>query len=301
MMTCLDIGGSGIKGAVAGGVADIEMLGRLRTPLDDFEAFVGAIEEMLVLSPAPAGSAVSIAITGVVDPADEVIKCANIPCIDGRRLAPELRRRLGRPVAVANDADCFALAEAVAGAGKGHRIVFGTILGTGVGGGLVIDGRMIVGAGGFAGEWGHGPIAATEVGAPPVAIPRFPCGCGQVGCLDTVGAARGMERLHRHLHGLTLDSVEIVAAWGRGDAAASRTIDCYVELVAAPLALVVNVVGAGIVPVGGGLGKSAALIGRLDAEVRKRILRRTDGPLVVQAQLDIEPGLVGAAILGGAS
>ena len=297
MITCLDIGGSGIKGAVARSASDISMLSRVRTPLDDFDRFVAAIHEVLALSPAPAGSPVSIAITGVIDPESEIIKCANIPCIDGRRLAPELSERLGRPVLVANDADSFALAEAVAGAGRGHRIVFGAIFGTGVGGGLVIDGRMIVGTAGIAGEWGHAPTVATRVG--DVELPRLPCGCGQVGCLDTVGAARGLERLHRHLAGEQRNSVEIVAGWEAGHAAATRTVDTYLSLVSDVLSLVVNVIGPGIVPVGGGLSKSPQLIAALDREVRKRILRTTYGPLVVPAQLTVEPGLVGAAILGG--
>jgi N-acetylglucosamine kinase len=142
-------------------------------------------------------------------------------------------------------------------------------------------------------------VAATRVGHPPVEIPRYPCGCGQVGCVDTVGAARGMERLHKHLAGADLNSVEIVEAWQAGEPSASRTMDMYFEIVAAPLALVVNVVGAGIVPVGGGLAKSAPLVERLDREVRARILRQTDAPLVVQGTMTIEPGLVGAAILGG--
>ena len=299
MITCLDIGGSGIKGAVARSVTDIEMLARLRTPLDDFDKFVAAVGEVLAFSPAPAGSPVSIAITGVIDPETEIIKCANIPCIDGRTLAPDLSERLGRPVLVANDADSFALAEAVAGAGRGHRIVFGAILGTGVGGGLVIDGKMIVGAGGIAGEWGHGPIAPTRVG--DVELPRLPCGCGQVGCLDTVGAARGLERLHRHLAGQDCNSVEIVQGWEAGEPAASRTVEVYLSIIIDALSLVVNVIGPGIVPVGGGLSKSARLIAALDGEVRKRILRRTDRPLVVPAQLTVEPGFVGAAILGGLS
>jgi N-acetylglucosamine kinase len=304
MITCLDIGGSGIKGAVATGPDDLRVLGRVRTPLDDFEAFTAAIREVLALSPAPASSTVSIAITGVIDPSTGVIKCANIPCIDGRRLAAELSGRLGRRVVIGNDADLFALAEAGAGAGRGHPIVFGVILGTGVGGGLVIDGRVVSGPGGYAGEWGHAPVAATRVldreGEKfAVELPRFACGCGQAGCVDTLGGARGMERLHRHLAGETRDSVEIVAGWEAGEPAASRTIDAFMEIVAPPLALVVNVVGAGIVPVGGGLARSRALIERLDREVRARILRRTDKPLVVPAALEVEPGLVGAAILGG--
>lgn len=113
-------------------------------------------------------------------------------------------------------------------------------------------------------------------------------------------AARGdWRRLHKHFTGQARNSVEIVAAWEAGEAAAGRSIDAFMEIVAPPLALVVNVVGAGSVPVGGGLGKSHALIARLDREVRARILRRTIAPLVVPAQLDVEPELVGAAILGG--
>jgi len=299
MITCLDIGGSGIKGAFARSATDLAPLGRVRTPVDDFDAFVAAVGEMLARSPAPPDSKVAISTTGVIDPTTGIIKVANIACADGRPLARELSERLQRPVVIGNDADLFALAEAVAGKGRGHRIVFGAILGTGVGGGLVIDGKLVTGAGGYAGEWGHAPVAATRVGHPSIDIPRYACGCGQTGCVDTVGAARGMERLHQHLWNTALNSVQIVEAWQAGEPSATRTMDIYFDIVAPPLALVVNVVGAGIVPLGGGLARSAPLVERLDREVRARILRHTDAPLVVQGTLTIEPGLVGAAILGG--
>jgi len=133
MIICLDIGGSGIKGAVATSPTSLAMLGRQRTPLHDFDAFVAAIRDMLAGSGAAADTPVAIAITGVVDPGTRIIKCANIPCIDGRRLADELTQRLQRRVVIGNDADLFALAEAVVGRGRGHRIVFGAILGTGGG------------------------------------------------------------------------------------------------------------------------------------------------------------------------
>jgi N-acetylglucosamine kinase len=295
---CFDIGGSAIKGALATSPQAITPLGRVPTPLDDFAAFAEALRG--VADEADPVAPIAISITGVVDPRTGRIKCANIPCIDGRTLSADLAGLLGRPVHVANDADCFALAEAVAGAGKGENIVFGAILGTGVGGGLVIDGRIVNGAGGFAGEWGHGPVAATHAGTPPVAIPLFPCGCGQVGCVDTVGGARGVERLHQHLHGVALPSTAIVAAWEAGDAAAARTIECCIDLLAGPLALVLNVVGADIVPVGGGLSRSTRFIAALDAAVRKRILRQTEAPIVVRGLCTVEPGLIGAAILAGA-
>ncbi|MBN9310046.1 ROK family protein [Devosia sp.] len=296
MIVCFDIGGSGIKGASAHSPSALTPIGRVPTPLDDFPAFVAAIRAMA--DAADPRAPIAISITGIVDPATGIITVANIPCIDGRRLADDLGAQLGRQVLVANDADCFALAEAMEGAGRGKRIVFGAILGTGVGGGIVIDGRIITGAGGFAGEWGHGPVAATSAGNPPVAIPRFRCGCGQVGCVDTIGAARGMERLHKHLHGLDLPSTAIVEAWLAGDDKAARTIEVQIDLLAGPLALVVNIVGPDIVPVGGGLGKVPQFIALLDQAVRRRILRKLDTPLVVPTQLSLEPGLIGAASLG---
>ncbi|PRH84067.1 N-acetylglucosamine kinase [Labrys okinawensis] len=297
MTICFDIGGSAIKAALATPRGEVRPFARIATPLDDFGAFVQALAQLRRQGGAGAGDDIAVSITGVVDPRSEIIACANIPCIDGRRLAPDLAERLGVPVHVANDADCFALAEAVKGAGRGHRIVFGIIIGTGIGGGLVVDGRILTGAGGFAGEWGHGPVVASEAGEPPVAIPRFACGCGQEGCVDTVGGARGLERLHRHLTGDACESTEIIAAWRAGDAAAARTVACQVDLVASPLALAINIVGADIVPVGGGLASVPELIARLDEAVRHRILRRSSAPLVVPSTLAPEPGLIGAALL----
>ncbi|MBN9334326.1 ROK family protein [Devosia sp.] len=298
MITCFDIGGTTIKGATALTPDQLTPLGRVPTPRDDFPAFVAAISGLITAGGAPAGAPVAISVTGVVDPANGHVTCANIPCIDGRELASELKALLDRPVFVANDADCFVLAEATAGAGREHRVVFGAIMGTGVGGGIVVDKRLHPGAAGLGGEWGHGTIVATKVSVPPFDLPHFPCGCGLSGCLDTVGGARGLERLHRHLHGADLASTAVVSAWLAGEAAAGQTIDLFIELVAQPLALVVNIVGPDIIAVGGGLGNSHELIARLDAAVRPRILRKLDRPLVVPAQLTADAGLIGAAALG---
>lgn len=292
MIACFDIGGSAIRHAAFDG--RLGVVHSVPTPTTDFAAFTAALKALIGGS-APDG--VAIALAGVIDPADGRIQCANIPCLHGRAAAADLQAALGLPVWIANDADCFALAEARAGAGRGHASVFGIILGTGVGGGLVLDGRLLVGAGGFAGEWGHGPVAASLAGTPPVAIPRFACGCGQTGCLDTVGGARGMERLHETLHGQHAPSTAIVAGWLAGEGDAVRTIAVYVDLLAGPLAMLVNTLGVGVVPVGGGLANSAPLIALLDRAVRARILRRTDAPLLVPGQAGPEPGLLGAAWL----
>jgi len=297
MIVSFDIGGSAIKGGFARSGTDITTLPRRATPGQDFDAFIAVLRDIIAEAPEkPDGLALSIA--GVVDPDSQTLTCANIPCIHGRRLATDLETALGYPVLIANDADCFAMAEAISGAGRGHRIVFGAILGTGVGGGLVADGRLVNASGGFAGEWGHGPIIAAFAGNPPVAIPAYPCGCGQVGCVDTIGGARGMERLHTLLHGTALSSEEIIDLWLAGNPAAAATLDVYTGLVAPPLALTVNITGATIVPVGGGLSNVEPLLARLDLAVRSRILRKFDRPLVVPSQCRIEPGLIGAALLG---
>ena len=274
-----DIGGSRIRAARNG-----EALGEVTTPADR-TAFVAAIAGFLT----PQDRALAISIAGVVDPATQAIKVANIPCIDGTALGPDLEAALGRRVLVLNDADCFVLAELAQGAARGHRNVFGIILGSGVGGGLVIGGRLVQGAGGYAGEWGHGPV---------IRDPALPCGCGQTGCLDTVGSARGLERLHEHLTGEVIGSVEVMRRWRGGRP--MPAVNLWLDLVAGQLAMVVNLVGASVVPVGGGLSNDRALIAALDRAVRARILRRLDQPLVVVAEAGPDAGLIGAAFAGGA-
>jgi N-acetylglucosamine kinase len=289
MILCFDIGGSRIKAALFH-AGSLSPLGDLPTPTTDFAAFTAAIAHF-AQGLQPRGIAISIA--GVVDPDSHMLRVANIPCADGLRLGPDLQAALGLPVLVLNDADCFAMAESQHGAGRGHRTVFGIILGTGVGGGLVIDGRLVSGPGGFAGEWGHGPVVKTQVAG--VTLPEYPCGCGQIGCVDAVGGARGLERLHHSLHAIPTTSHAILADWQSGDAKAAQTVQVWLALVAPPLAMVLNTVGASIVPVGGGLSNVPALIAELDTAVRRAILRRSDAPLVVPAECRIEPGLIGAA------
>lgn len=291
MRVCFDIGGSRIKAALALG-SGLEVLGEAPTPaaFSDFAAVIAGF--------VPGGAqGLAIAIAGVVDPATGLLRCANIPAVNGRPVADDLAAVLGLPVWVGNDADCFALAEAGSGAGRGHPSVFGIILGTGVGGGLVIDGRIVIGAGGFAGEWGHGPVLNER----PLGleVPHFPCGCGLAGCVDTVGGARGLERLHHHLSGRTGSSEAILQDWQTGDDLAGQTVAVWLDLVAGPLAMVLNVVGASVVPVGGGLANVPALVTALDLAVRARVLRRTEAPLLVPAAHRVEPGLVGAALAGG--
>ena len=297
MIVCFDIGGTTIKGAIAYAPDDIRPVPRIPTPKTSFEDFAAGLKSVIDNS-GGTPACVSLSVAGVIDADTGRATVANIPSIHGRALKDELEQALGLPVIVSNDADCFVMAESEIGSGRGHRVVFGVILGTGVGGGLVIDGRLINSEGGFAGEWGHGPVAATRVGNPPMELPRFECGCGLTGCVDAIGSARGMEKLHMHLHRQDMTSEEIIAAWLGGNPDAARTIDILVDILASPLAMVINVTGATIVPVGGGLSNSRELLATLDEAVRARILRRFARPLVVPAICRIEPGLIGSAVLG---
>jgi N-acetylglucosamine kinase len=286
MILAFDIGGSRIKAARYDGT--LVPLGEMPTPASDFEAFVATLARFR----RPRLKGIAISIAGVVDPASGLGTVANIPCIDGLVLAPALEDRLGLPVLVLNDADCFAMAEAKAGAGRGHETVFGIILGTGVGGGLVIDGRVVQGAGGFAGEWGHGPVLHGDL--------ALPCGCGQFGCLDTIGGARGLERLHRLLTSESATSETIVTRWNARDAAAAATMETWRSLLAGPLAMVLNVTGATAVPVGGGLSRATGLVEFLDQAVRSCALRKSPDPVCVPAQCGADAGLLGAALAGAA-
>ena len=296
MILCCDIGGTAIKLAEAHSAHDIAVKGRVPTPTRDFDAFVGVLRDAIARAATPP-RAIAFSLAGVIDPDTGIATVANIPCLSGRPLQADLTAALGLPVILANDADCFALAEARIGAGRGHEVVFGLILGTGVGGGVVVRGQLINTAG-FGGEIGHGPAAQRILTDPQVTLPAFPCGCGLTGCLDAVCSARGMEKLHLHLHGQAADSRAIVTAWEAGDPAATRTIAVWLAVLSGPLAMVENVLGAGIIAVGGGLSTAPALVAALDVAVRARILRRFDRALVVPAQCAVEPGLIGAALLG---
>ncbi|MCW6509157.1 ROK family protein [Lichenifustis flavocetrariae] len=290
---CADVGGSFIKFASVQPDGTCVEMEKCPTPSKDWAEFCAVLQTLC------AGRdprlALSLSIAGVVDPDAGLALSANIPCISGHRLGAELTAALGRPVLVANDADCFVLAEALRGAGAGRRIVFGIILGTGVGGGLVVEGRIIEGEGGITGEWGHGPILGSlRVGA--AELPSMPCGCGQSGCLDTLGSARGLERIDTFLHGGSRDSLRIIEAWERAEAAASQTVSTWLGVVAGPLAMVLNLTGASIVPVGGGLSNSRALVDALDAAVRACVLRRSETAIVVPSELGADAGLLGAAL-----
>ena len=297
MQYAFDIGGSKIEFGVFDDAGDILSHSKTPTPAHDRDAFVAAVSGLIDEADREFGERPNIGISfaGGLDPQTGAVISANIPAIKGWLLAVELSAILKRDVLVANDADCFALAEARTGVAKNARTVFAIILGTGVGGGIVVDGHFIGGRSGIRGEWGHGNDVTGGLirnGLAPVA-----CGCGNTGCLDAWGGARGLENIHAQISRNRTTSFEITDAWRTGDDHVTRSLEIYCDLVSRELALMVNVLDPDCVPVGGGIASEESLIAKIDAMVRQRVLGRYDAPLVIPGRYSRDGGLRGAAML----
>jgi len=292
MITCFDIGGSFIRHGTLQEDGTVAETGRVATPGDDWAAFVAAIENCAGKDRAP----ISISLAGAFDERTGLADVANIPCLHKRPVRRDLEAALERKVLITNDANAFALAEAVAGTGRGKPIVFGIILGSGVGGGLVINGELVKGFGGIAGEWGHGPVVDPTAGGQLKGLEHYPCGCGQTGCIDASCSARGMERIHKSLHGISLTSKEITRAWHDGDPAGSATIVAYSLLLSRALSVLVNTLGPDVIPVSGGLSGDAALLDLIDRRTRALVLANYSDPLIIRGKFAENGGLQGAGI-----
>ncbi len=164
MPVCFDIGGTNIRFGWPNAVGEVQVAGQCPTPGGSLEEFLAAMVSMVSEAPASQRDYVAISIAGFADPDSGALTIANIECLKGVDLATKLKLRLAMPVIIANDADCLALAEAHAGVAKGARNVLAIVLGTGVGGGIVINGEIVIGVGGISGEWGHGPVVDPSAG-----------------------------------------------------------------------------------------------------------------------------------------
>ncbi len=192
---------------------------------------------------------VGIGIPGAISPKTDLVKNANTTELIGHPMRTDLEKRLSRPVRIANDANCFALSEATDGAGAGKQVVFGVILGTGVGGGIVVNGHVLTGANAIAGEWGHTPLPWANQNERPG--PN--CYCGRKGCLETFLSGPGMSQSHDPISGSGPTAKEIVALAEQGDAAALRTLATFERRLAKAFANIINILDPDIIVCGGGV------------------------------------------------
>ncbi|MFQ5566282.1 MAG: ROK family protein [Paracoccaceae bacterium] len=292
----VDLGGTKSE-AVALGPAGRE-LARLRidTPSGGYDGVIRAIAELVAAVEGQAQAkapAIGIGIPGSLSPATGRVRNANFTVLAGHAFDRDLSAALGRPVRVENDANCFALAEAMAGAGQGAETVFGVILGTGVGGGIVSAGRVFRGRNLIAGEWGHNPLPALTAAE----LPGPACYCGREGCIEAWCSGPALGADHARATGESLDAPSIVARAEAGDPRAQATLERHLDRLARALAGVVNVVDPDLIVLGGGLSNLDHLYRRLPDAMRPHVFSDVFATPILKNRLGDSAGVIGAAWL----
>ena len=253
----VDLGGTKVEAAAIDRDGQVHARRRIATPAGDYAGTIIAVTELVrgIEGELGGGLTVGVGIPGTSVAGTGLVKNANSTWLIGRPLGRDLEAALGRPVRLANDANCFALSEASDGAAAGLSNVFGVILGTGVGGGVVIGGRIVVGVNAIAGEWGHNPLPWPRADE----LPGPPCYCGRSGCIETFLSGPGLAADHRRHGGGALSGEQIAAGAIAGDAACRATLDRYTERLARALAQVINILDPEAIVLGGGVSGIASL------------------------------------------
>ena len=291
----IDLGGTKIEGAIMDSSIPGNALFRLRRETGSAQGYEhilsqieGVISDLESASGLSRPSKIGIGTPGALEPSTGRLKNSNTTCLNDRPILQDLERLTGSRILMANDANCFALAEALVGAAAGSGVVFGVILGTGVGGGVVVNGRILPGLHGIAGEWGHNPLRGES----------HPCYCGRSGCIEGVIAGPSLERFYREQGGDTIRLPEISLRAKGGEKLALQTLERLREKFAESIATVINILDPDAIVLGGGVGnipllyedrtRELVLSHIFNTELRTRILRPTLGD---------SAGVFGAALL----
>ena len=291
----VDLGGTKIEVIALSDVGDVLLRHRVPTPYGDYRGTIAAIGDLVAHAERQtgAGGSVGVAIPGTISTLTGLVKNANSIWLNGQPLGTDLARHLGRPVRFANDANCFALSEATDGAAAGAPTVFGVIVGTGTGGGLVVGGQVVAGANGIAGEWGHNPMPWPRGGE----WPGSPCYCGRTGCIETFLSGPGLSRDFQSTANETVAAQDIVARAANGDLNATLCLDRYEDRFARALASVINVLDPDVVVLGGGLSNVERLYTTLPARWSAFVFSDTVTTRLVRAKHGDSSGVRGAAWL----
>ena len=287
----IDFGGTKIEYAVLDRAGAVVLRRRVPTP-EGYDTAVRSLAAMVAAAEAELGPvSVGVGIPGVISPATGLVKNANSNALNGHALDQDLAAAIGRPVRVENDANCFALSEAADGAGAGARTVFGVIIGTGCGAGIVVDGRVVPGRNRIAGEWGHNPL--PWVTAADLPLPR--CWCGKLGCLETLVAG---PSLAADADGPgARDASALPARAAAGDAVAAAALARHADRLARGLAQVINLLDPDAVVLGGGLSKMDHLYQQLPALLGRHVFSDVSSTPILRAKHGDSSGVRGAAWL----
>jgi fructokinase len=294
----IDLGGTKIEGVILASAQNPEVLFRDRVPTEADQGYEHILDQVKKLVDLMCGFAgqrparIGVGTPGVHDPKLGTMKNCNTVTMNGRPMKQDLEKLLGLPLEMANDADCFALAEAQLGVVKDRfpdaRVVFGVIMGTGVGGGIVIDGRAIIGLHGIAGEWGHNFL--HESGGP--------CYCGKTGCVETVISGPALERYYFNETGNKKSLRDIVAlAESKVDPTAQRAMIRLVQYFGLSISVIINILDPDVIVIGGGVGNIDLLYDRGIDSVKKYIFNHSLETPIVRPSLGDSAGVFGAAYL----
>jgi fructokinase len=291
----IDLGGTKIEAIALDAAGAVRLRRRVPTPAGDYDAILDAIAGLVAETERALGEqgTVGIATPGALSARTGLMKNSNSTVLNGKLLDLDLVARLRRPVRLENDANCFALSEAVDGAAADAHVVFGVILGTGVGGGLVIGKSLVIGRNRIAGEWGHNPLPwAREDDAPGA-----PCYCGRTGCIETFLSGAGLLREYRRRGGSAVTAEDIPTAAASGDTEASAALDHYEDRLARSLASLVNIVDPDAIILGGGLSNIARLYERVPPLLERYAFSDAIDTPVRRAKHGDSSGVRGAAWL----
>ena len=288
----VDLGGTKIEIVALAADGNERLRRRVATPAG-YDAILATVARLVRDTEAELATScrVGIGTPGTWSRVDGRLMNSNTVCLNGRPLRDDLQRVLGREVRLANDANCFALSEAHDGAAAGAAVVFGVILGTGVGGGLVVHGRVLDGPNGIAGEWGHNPLPVGEEPLPPA------CYCGRRGCVETFLSGPGLLADHRRHGGIAATVPAIVTAAADGDAECTATLERYCDRLARGLATVINIVDPDVIVLGGGVSNVDLLYAEVPRRWTRHVFSDRVATALVRHRHGDSSGVRGAALL----
>jgi fructokinase len=291
----IDLGGTKIEGIALDDLGQTRVRRRITAPRGDYGETLRAVTGLVAVieSELTTVATIGVGIPGTISPATGLVKNSNSTWLNGTRLAHDLPKLLERPVRFANDANCFALSEATDGAAAGASSVFGVIVGTGTGGGIAIDGRVVVGTNAIAGEWGHNSLPWPRPGESP----GNGCYCGRSGCIETFLSGPGLSRDYEAASGNKATPEEIVAAAARGELNATLCLERYEDRFARALASVINVVDPDVIVLGGGLSNVDRLYSTIPSRLGAFVFSDVVVTRVVRARHGDSSGVRGAAWL----
>jgi len=294
----IDIGGTKMELVACDANLQVRHRQRVPTPTDDYDSFVDALASLVLQADATLGvrAPVGLGVPGIIDSISGKHLSANVPCLTGRLLLPVLRQRLDRVVVIGNDCQCFALSEAHGGAANGAPSMFGLIIGTGAGAGYVVNGHLVRGRNGVAGEWGHLPISPSLL--EQYGLPVLPCACGRQACLERYVSGTGLRQLHALASGTAGINADLLAqAYKEGAPMAKRVFDMHLDLLGSALAQIVLAYDPHVVVLGGGLSQLPHLYRGLPSATAAHLIPGMSVPPILPPAFGDAGGARGAALL----